>query len=91
MQVKRTPVVPRLMTLMAADEAKGMPTTQDSIAQGLGVSQARVSEIVQRAALLGYITYGGDVGRNAGRRVTVYQLTASGREYAERQEAGPCK
>lgn len=85
--IDRSPVVPRLVVQMRANNVRGIPNTQRILMKDLGVSQPRVSEVLHIAISRGLVAES-DHLYDGGR---CYVLTPEGdRSAAEQmQGAGP--
>lgn len=83
----RSPVVPRLVVQMRANDVRGVPNTQRTLREALGISQPRVSEVLHIAISRGLVA-GSDRLYDGGR---CYVLTPEGDRYAaeQMQGAGP--
>ena len=87
MPIDRSPVIPRLVVQMRANNIGGTPNTQRTLREALGISQPRVSEILHIAISRGLVA-GSDRLYDGGR---CYVLTPEGDRYAaeQMQGAGP--
>ena len=82
--IDRSPVVPRLVVQMRANNVRGVPNTQRALMQDLGISQPRVSEVLHMAISRGLVA-GSDHLYEGSR---CYVLTSEGDRFAAEQLRG---